>query len=343
MKTIGFTFLKAIYGIVRRLILLDNNFSVELNYLRQSDVISRRKLDDALELEFPSVDDAFVGLSTSFAKREIIVLKKCILDTKSGRVFVKSDSGRLIYFESSSEWPKETILSEIEIPKKEIMQQISVGSIGLPRINYYHMTTHWLGNIIELSSQAHPIILTPYSNSLAEQIIGSYSLKVMTAETRWVEVDELSMINLGRIGYLHPTDRERIVQKRSPTSSNIKKVYISRRRSSRSLPDERIIEELLYGCGFEIIYAEDLTYAEQVRSVSSAKIIVGPHGAGMVNAIYAPPRAKIIEIMPDFRINRCIEWQSFVCSQSYTRILYDKHQPAEILRDRIMDEIEHCE
>ena len=140
MKTIGFTFLKAIYGIVRRLILLENNFSVELNYLRQSDVISRRKLDDALELEFPSVDDAFVGLSASFAKREIIVLKKCILDTKSGRVFVKSDSGRLIYFESSSEWPKETILSEIKIPKKEIMQQISVGSIGLPRINYYRMT-----------------------------------------------------------------------------------------------------------------------------------------------------------------------------------------------------------
>lgn len=226
MKTIGFAFLKAIYGIVRRLILYENNFSVELNYLRQSEIISRRKLDDGIELEFHPVDETFVGLSASFAKREIIVLKKCILDTETGRVFVKSGSGKLIYFEASSEWPKENILSEIKIPTKEVMQQVSAGSIGLPKINYYHMTTHWLGNTIELSSQAHPIILTPYSHSLAEQISGNYSLKVMIAETRWVHVDELSMINLGRIGYLHPADRERIAQSVQLHQMQLKK-YIS--------------------------------------------------------------------------------------------------------------------
>lgn len=343
MKRVSFP--RLIYRMLRKSIWRRNSFSVEMNYLSRSEVLSKLSLDSAMSIEFPAIDERFVGLSATFAKREMFVLKNCILDTESGRVFLRRDSKHFAYAEFSSEWPKENVISEIEFPKRDKIQWMSRASVGLPKINYYHLTTHWLGNAIELSSRSHPIILSPYSHSLAEQIVESHSLNFLKAQTRWIEVDELSMINLGPIGYLHPTDRDKILQDRPNKNqgNNTKRLYVSRRRSSRSLQNEKKIEELLSAVGFDIIYAENLKYSQQVSIFSNARIIVGPHGAGMTNAIYAPAGAIILEVMPDFRINRCIEWQSLVCNQKYARIIYSKSEPSDVLCERILVEIDKYE
>ena len=83
------------------------------------------------------------------------------------------------------------------------------------------------------------------------------------------------------------------------------KLYISRAKSRRSLPDEHEIERVLADRGFSVVYFEDMSFVEQLRAVRSDDIIVSPHGAGLSNLIVAKPNTKVIEIMTQGWANSC--------------------------------------
>ena len=82
-------------------------------------------------------------------------------------------------------------------------------------------------------------------------------------------------------------------------------LYVSRAKSSRSLPNERDIELSLEARGFRIVYFEELRFAEQLCAVHSADVIVAPHGAGLANLIVARPGTTVIEIMTQGWANSC--------------------------------------
>jgi capsular polysaccharide biosynthesis protein len=144
------------------------------------------------------------------------------------------------------------------------------------------------------------------------------------------------MINLGPIGYLHKEDRKLIQSIIQSDHQKTKKIYVSRLNSSRSIPGERELEIELTKRDFIVLHAEELSYNEQVNMFSNAKLVVGPHGAGMVNAIYSGQEAHILEIMPRSRFNRCIEWQSAICGQTYDRIFYSVEDDKSELTKRIL-------
>lgn len=83
------------------------------------------------------------------------------------------------------------------------------------------------------------------------------------------------------------------------------KLYISRAKSRRSLPDEREIERVLVSNGFRIVYFEEMSFVDQLKAIRSADIVVSPHGAGLSNLIVAKPRTKVIEIMTHGWANSC--------------------------------------
>lgn len=58
---------------------------------------------------------------------------------------------------------------------------------------------------------------------------------------------------------------------------------------------EPLLEEL-HGRGFETVIFEHLTPLEQIAAMQAADIVIAPHGAGLVNMIYARPDALVIEI-----------------------------------------------
>ncbi|MDX6501679.1 MAG: hypothetical protein QOG23_4939 [Blastocatellia bacterium] len=80
------------------------------------------------------------------------------------------------------------------------------------------------------------------------------------------------------------------------------RVYITRRLAAkRRLVNEDQIESLLHEHGFIIAELETLSFAEQVRLFAQAEIVVGPHGAGLTNMVWAPRDCKIMEIQhPDY-------------------------------------------
>lgn len=76
-------------------------------------------------------------------------------------------------------------------------------------------------------------------------------------------------------------------------------IYISRRQAKvRKLANELELVPLLEDLGFAIVLLEELGFAEQVRLFSEAKVIIGPHGAGLANMVFANPGATVIELTP---------------------------------------------
>lgn len=78
-----------------------------------------------------------------------------------------------------------------------------------------------------------------------------------------------------------------------------RRVYISRARSVRSFANEVEVESMMARLGYEIVYAEELTVAEQARVFGSADIIVAPHGAGLTNLVFCRAGVRIVELFPD--------------------------------------------
>ena len=82
---------------------------------------------------------------------------------------------------------------------------------------------------------------------------------------------------------------------------NNKVLYVSRAKASRRrLVNERyFIAHLKQKYDITFIYAEELSFTEQVRLFSSHKIIISPHGAGLTNMLFANPETILIELMPN--------------------------------------------
>jgi capsular polysaccharide biosynthesis protein len=80
-----------------------------------------------------------------------------------------------------------------------------------------------------------------------------------------------------------------------------KRIYISRRRSSRSSPNEAELVRKLHEFDVKEIFLEDYNMFEQAAIFSNADTIIGFHGAGLTNLYFSKPGTTVVEIFsPDF-------------------------------------------
>jgi hypothetical protein len=88
--------------------------------------------------------------------------------------------------------------------------------------------------------------------------------------------------------------------------ATLRRLYVSRSDAPkrRVLNEDRIID-FLRAHGFEIICPGRLSLAEQIALFSQAGVVVGPHGAGLTNIVFAPAGATLIEFFGDSYINGC--------------------------------------
>ena len=79
--------------------------------------------------------------------------------------------------------------------------------------------------------------------------------------------------------------------------STKKNIYISRSKAScRRIINEAELIEFLKQQNFDIVYLEDLHPYDQARIFNNAHIIIGAHGSGFANLIFAQPGSILIEI-----------------------------------------------
>jgi hypothetical protein len=76
-----------------------------------------------------------------------------------------------------------------------------------------------------------------------------------------------------------------------------RRLFVSRRDAAkRRVVNEDELLAALATLGFEVIIPGALTFGEQVAAFSSADVVVGPHGAGLANAIFMPRGSTIVEL-----------------------------------------------
>lgn len=83
----------------------------------------------------------------------------------------------------------------------------------------------------------------------------------------------------------------------SPVPQGKRRTYVSRQASKRQFFDESAVEKHLQSRGFDIVYTEKMSLDEQIATLATSTITVGPHGAGLANSIFMPKASRLIEIM----------------------------------------------
>ncbi|HEX5966407.1 MAG TPA: glycosyltransferase family 61 protein [Pyrinomonadaceae bacterium] len=90
-------------------------------------------------------------------------------------------------------------------------------------------------------------------------------------------------------------------------SDSNERIYISRRRApKRQIVNEDEVTSVLSRFGFETIYAEELSFAQQVQLCSRARYIVSNHGAGLTNMLFMQEGGSVLELRHETDcINNC--------------------------------------
>jgi len=73
--------------------------------------------------------------------------------------------------------------------------------------------------------------------------------------------------------------------------------YISRREGPRSILNEEEIVRSLKSYDVTVVQTEKMSLQEQIDLFSDAGLIIGPHGAGIQNALWAPRGCRVLELV----------------------------------------------
>ena len=199
--------------------------------------------------------------------------------------------------------------------------------------NYGHFVLDCLTSLVALDEQGllerYPPIAPPlkaWQRDLIAMAVGKRVREVKADVVRiGAAVHATSMDH-----YLHgPGDllartRARILAAAPTARKSGRRLYFSRRgHSMRVMTNEATLEAALRARGFEIVRPERLSAAAQVQMTREAEVVVGPTGAAMANALFAPAGARIVEIQPQnftsqwvWATSRCAgaEWRGYVCA-----------------------------
>jgi Glycosyltransferase 61 len=99
--------------------------------------------------------------------------------------------------------------------------------------------------------------------------------------------------------YLQELRDRAIARHGHPTGPDNLRLYVARGDSGhRQIVNDSDVRALMEEFGFTIVTPGTLSFEQQVSMFSRARVIVGTHGAGMTNIIWAPPGARVLEFMP---------------------------------------------
>ena len=97
-----------------------------------------------------------------------------------------------------------------------------------------------------------------------------------------------------------------------------KKIYLRRTSLGRRIANQSEVEEVLLEHDFAIVEPERLSFLEQVKLFSHAKVIIGPSGASFANIVFATNQVNCCILIPRIRGTSYWYWQNIACSSGKT-------------------------
>lgn len=113
--------------------------------------------------------------------------------------------------------------------------------------------------------------------------------------------------------------REKLL-KSEPENGN-RRIYIERNAPTRNLNNATEMRDLFRSDGWEIVDPATLRFEQQIELFRDASHIVGVHGAGLTNLLWAPKQAQVLEFMPSRRRNACYSGISLSIGIAHTTLV----------------------
>ena len=110
------------------------------------------------------------------------------------------------------------------------------------------------------------------------------------------EVDKLAYVSVDMMDDRLLSDVRTRIWGKTLARSRATALHPEDRWRVASIDNQPQVETVLRDFDFEFVEADKLDFAEQVNIFSEASVIIGLHGAGLSNMMYAKPGALVIEI-----------------------------------------------
>lgn len=176
---------------------------------------------------------------------------------------------------------------------------------------FFHWITEVLPRMISVRS-AFPeaVLVRPTYQSIAEVVSETIEMlgfpsQVLAPMDRPLQIPDVCFRSVPwPMGGYHPQDLEgvrNLVLKNSKNPGRTdRRLYISRKRAAyRHIANDDEVVAVVTKRGFEVIYAEDLPFIEQVRIFSESEAVVSIHGAGLTNMLWMPKKSAVIEFLKE--------------------------------------------
>lgn len=132
--------------------------------------------------------------------------------------------------------------------------------------------------------------------------------------------------NFSQYGHLHPFSLDLLRKMLRPVERGpgTRMLYVSRHDAkSRRVRNEEELFAALDKWGFERIMPGQLSFTEQARLFSEARLIVGAHGAGLTNMLFAGADAALVELRPAVQGLQHFDLLAKQLEQRYASVIVD--------------------
>ena len=176
--------------------------------------------------------------------------------------------------------------------------------------NYYHWLVDYLPRLaaVELlgGREPPPVLIAVDLPAAALETLDHLGIasarRRALAPDRLYDCRDLIVASLpSRYGFTHPWAigwlRARLQGTRP--AKGWRRLHVTRRDARhRRVTNEADLEAMLAARGFETVALGDLGFAAQRDLFADADLVVGVHGAGLANLVFAPDGARILELVP---------------------------------------------
>jgi capsular polysaccharide biosynthesis protein len=190
--------------------------------------------------------------------------------------------------------------------------------------NYFHWLTECVTRLCAVDASCDAPVLLPrgLSSWQAEslELLGIPRGRMLQLEEGCYEVDRLYFPFVGTTGNIATWALQELRRRYCgdrPVRRG-KRLYAGRTDAAyRRVVNEDEVVRSLEREGFSVVEGSRLSFAEQVELYADAEIVVGIHGAGLTNFMFAPPQAVIIEALDPEHNNPCYYLLSASLDQRY--------------------------
>ena len=234
---------------------------------------------------------------------------------------------RRVIGDSKTNGALQDVCGRAEIVAREIKDGVWL-PIGHQPWNYYHWLLEDLPVIIR-AQEAEPSIklaLPPGPPTFVTEALGILGADYVTfaRPTRFAQV---ALPGRGiDPGWPHPSDVSFLeafgrAAEGDDGARDTRGVLVSRRFSTRGLDNEEQLEEWARDRGLDVVFAERLTFVEQVAMFAHASIVIGTHDAGLSNTVFSPRTTPLLEVASPRRADPRFENLARNQQRPYRRVL----------------------